>query len=298
MANRPVFVADQTKLVRIADINVDFSNGFAKSQKQKNINKLHEGYKAFHTGAQLLDISRYSTNELGVALSAFNLTLKTKNGDEVLVEQAYQAGKVFQHGGPYLDLLDAVPADAKRDLRLQSSGKIIGFEFDGMKFPTQPMSLFYTWLYLKGLENHPDLSDQLVSFDAFTDIVFNSNKSMNCQAAAAAVYVALRRRGDLAQAMGDIEYLAMVLSHKTADKPSSSADPGSQTATMPAQKPEKTDPFHEFAVNDEITHPTFGSGTITHIEKSGSNVYLQVTFPNEKEVKEFPLAWVLQRCQY
>ena len=214
MANRPVFVSDEKRLVRIAEVEFDFASGFAKSQKQKCIVNLHESYKRWHPEAKLLDISRYSNNELGVALSAFNLTLKTAEGQELPVELAYQAGKVFAQGGPYLDLLDKKPSDAKRDPRLENSGKLIGFQFDGAEISLHPIRLFYTWLYLRGLDNHRDLADQLMAYDAFTDIVFNPNKSTNCQAHAAAVYVSLRKRGDEDKAVKDLAFLSDLLKNK------------------------------------------------------------------------------------
>ena len=39
----------------------------------------------------------------------------------------------------------------------------------------------------------------MIGYDAFTDIEFNPEKSVNCQAKAAALYVALFRQGVLEQ---------------------------------------------------------------------------------------------------
>jgi hypothetical protein len=51
----------------------------------------------------------------------------------------------------------------------------------------------------------------VVGFRAFSDIAFNPEKSLNCQARSAAVFVALSERGLLAQATRDKEsYLAIV----------------------------------------------------------------------------------------
>jgi len=46
------------------------------------------------------------------------------------------------------------------------------------------------------LEN-PELAEQVMEFDAFTDIEFNPNKSLNCQARAAALFVAMKKLGRL-----------------------------------------------------------------------------------------------------
>ncbi len=41
----------------------------------------------------------------------------------------------------------------------------------------------------------------MLGYDAFTDIEFNPQKSINCQAEAAAVYVSLRKQGLLEEAL-------------------------------------------------------------------------------------------------
>lgn len=211
MADRPVFVTDDRKYVKTIETEFIYTGGFAKSQKQKCITNLHYAFRTRHPEAKLLDISRYSTEELGEKLSAFHLTMKKPEGGEIAVELAFQAGKVFEKGGPYTDLLQKSPAEAKKDERLKASGKIIGFKYEGKEFPTVPVRLFYTWLYLHALNDHPELADELMKYDAFTDIVFNPDKSVNCQAHAAAMYVSLRKKGELEKALSDVEFLSSVL---------------------------------------------------------------------------------------
>ena len=41
----------------------------------------------------------------------------------------------------------------------------------------------------------------MLAYEAFTDIEFNPDKSINCQARAAALYVSLRREGVLEKAL-------------------------------------------------------------------------------------------------
>ena len=48
---------------------------------------------------------------------------------------------------------------------------------------------------------HPDLTEQISVYDAFTDIEFNPQKSINCQAEAAALYVSLKRQSLLKEAL-------------------------------------------------------------------------------------------------
>ena len=78
---------------------------------------------------------------------------------------------------------------------MKTSGVRLGYEFEGKRFPTFPMTAFYNWLYANALLENPELAAEIVKYDAFTDIEFNPNKSRNCQAEAAAVFVGLARRG-------------------------------------------------------------------------------------------------------
>lgn len=164
--------------------------GLSVSQKQKSIQSLHEAARTRLGVQRILEISSKSPEPLGVALSAFNLTLQV-DGNPVSVEVAFQSAKVFERGGPYLDLLAGTARDAKTDPRLRDSGRLIGFRFGGEDWPLDPCTAFYDWLYLTALAEHPDLAGQLSQYEAFTDIEFNPEKSLNCQARSAALYVSL-----------------------------------------------------------------------------------------------------------
>lgn len=145
-----------------------------------------------------MEISSKSPTELGVALSAFNLMIKTaKHQREFSLECAYQASKVFERGGPFVDLLNVKSIDAKRDQRLNQHGRLIKFRFFGIDWPLVPRTAFYDWLYINALHKHPGLAEQVLTYRAFSDIAFNPERSINCQAYAAALYVSLRERGIL-----------------------------------------------------------------------------------------------------
>ena len=70
-------------------------------------------------------------------------------------------------------------------------------------FELTPTTYFYNWLYVNALYLHPKLTEQLITFDAFTDIAFNPDKSINCQARSAALYVSLVRQGMLTEALNN-----------------------------------------------------------------------------------------------
>ena len=61
--------------------------------------------------------------------------------------------------------------------------------------PLIPKTAFYNWLYINALLENPELAQKVLEYDAFTDIEFNPGKSLNCQAEAAALFVALNRQG-------------------------------------------------------------------------------------------------------
>lgn len=206
MAVRPVFVVslDQTFCAR-RNIEFKYFSGFSDTQQKKNIKSLHQAFALEHGDVKILEISTKSEEELGVRLSAFNLMIRTNGGREFSVESAFQASKVFEGGGPYKDLLGVPSRVAKRDERLRNSGKIIAFSIGGHRFPTEPKTYFYNWMYINALHTHPDLAERLLEYGAFTDIAFNPQKSINCQAEAVAIYVSLQKQDLLGEALKDKE---------------------------------------------------------------------------------------------
>ena len=197
MAKRPIFTPDFSGYPYVDAVDIEFKwhPGFAKSQLQKSIVSLHEA--AEKQGIiPILEISGKSILRLGVSLSAFNLPLKTPNGRKMTVECAYQGSKVFENGGPYHELYSVPSRAAKTDDRLRNSGVLIAFNFCGEEFPTEPKMAFYDWLYMNALyQKKTDLVKELEAYQGFSDIVFNPNRSINCQARAAALFVSLSKNG-------------------------------------------------------------------------------------------------------
>ena len=196
MAIRPVYIISENQPFYICnDIEFNFCPGFSVTQKQKSIRNLHTSFLEQFPDEKVLEISSKSECEIGRDLSAFNLLITLQDGTKVSVESAFQSSKVFENGGPYRDMLFLNSYEAKKDERLHTSGKIIGFEFEGKAFKTEPKTLFYNWLYINALNQNKHLHKELSEYTAFTDIEFNPKKSINCQAIAAAVYVSLKKQG-------------------------------------------------------------------------------------------------------
>ncbi|WP_390342022.1 DUF6977 family protein [Variovorax boronicumulans] len=198
MAERPVFVPVLTgsTLVRTCDISFTWFAGMSVKQAQKSIDSLHEAAKQRMNVERVLEISSKSKDPMGVKLSAFNLMINTKKYKQTFsVECAYQSAKVFEHGGPYKDLRDRTSREAKLDPRLKTSGRLLKFQLFDAEWELEPKTAFYDWLYINALHNEPDLSEYVLEHRAFSDIAFNPEKSLNCQAYSAALYVALHERG-------------------------------------------------------------------------------------------------------
>lgn len=182
------------------------AKGFAKSQAQKNVKYMHDMFmKSYHEESPL-EISTAGYQPEGVALSAFNLKWNRKDGNSIYVENIFQSSKVFTDGGPYLDLLDKKPGSAKKDERLHNSGELTCFRFEGKDYPLKPTNAFYDWIYMNALVSNPDLAVDLMNYKHFSDYYFNPEKSLNCQAQAAAIYVGLRKSGKLEEAMQDFDH--------------------------------------------------------------------------------------------
>lgn len=216
MAKRPIFVPNFSHYPYTKEIMIDFEwfPGFARTQAQKSIQALHnEAIKK--KISPVLEISSKSEDPLGVSLSAFNLKL-TIDKLTMSVECAFQGSKVFRVGGPYSDLYLSTSLEAKKDKRIRESGDLIGFDFLGIAFPIRPITLFYDWLYLKALSQNSRLSSRLLGFGGFSDFAFNPDRSWNCQAKSAALFVSLSKSPeiDIESITSDKAYYLEVMGEK------------------------------------------------------------------------------------
>ena len=202
MARRPVFVPDSDKPY-VSEVSLDFEYfpGSSIQQKQRSVASLHASYVARFPSLRVLEVSSKSERDIGVQLSAFNVMIEYPGRGSCSVECAFQASKVFLHGGPFVDLFNASSRAAKSDRRLRESGKLVGFKYFEHEFPLEPKTYFYDWLYASTLCRHDKLVEQVMMFDAFTDIEHNPERSINCQARSVAKVVGLARAGLLADAL-------------------------------------------------------------------------------------------------
>lgn len=204
MATRPIYIpaTNGSALVITKMIDFEWHAGLAPSQKQKSINSLHLAAKEELGIDTLLEISSKSKVSLGVNLSAFNLMILLPSlENKISVESAYQASKVFEGGIQYRDILNKNSRDAKTDARIKESGRLVGFNLSGQEWGLEPKTAFYDWLYISALCQNENLNNSLLEYSAFTDIEFNPKKSINCQAYAVALFVSLKTRGVIEEAL-------------------------------------------------------------------------------------------------
>lgn len=178
MAERPVFFHDCGRVVS-KTYSFEWFPGFAVSQKQKSMESLHRAILREDAHARPLEVSTKGKAPIGVKLSAFNLKL-----DHYTLENIFQSAKVFEHGGPYPDLLEVPPKEAKRDERLRDSGALKAFRYQGEAFPLVPKTVFYDYIYIRAVKESltAEEIDEVLQYNYFTDIEFNPAKSINTQA--------------------------------------------------------------------------------------------------------------------
>lgn len=208
MAERPIFIPNKEGpvLVRTRHVQFQWFPGMSVSQKQKSIDSLHDSASKLPGIPRILEVSSKSREELGVALSAFNLSFTTlKQNRTFSVECAFQGSKVFECGGAYIDIFGMTSREAKKDERLRSSGRLVSFRFFGTEWELEPRTAFYDWLYINALKKLPEITEKLLKYSAFTDIEFNPERSINCQAYSVALYVSLYERNLLEEATSSKE---------------------------------------------------------------------------------------------
>lgn len=287
MAKRPVYIAyDKNPYFKVIEVEFEWNRGFAVSQKQKNIKAIHSEFLMKNPTKKILEISSKSMQEGGKELSAFYLLkFVPELNKNIPVENVYQSGKVFQKGGPFKDLMKVSPREAKRDERLKTSGKLLGFMFDGKEYPLIPQTAFYNFIYINALFENKELMSKVTEYDAFTDIEFNPEKGTNSQARAAALFVSLSRLNLLEKTKNFEEFLSL-FNNSSANLKAKSDDKKTVKTETVANK--------EILINagDIIKHRLWGSGKIIKVD----NARLEIHFDSVGK-KIIGLKWCEDNCE-
>lgn len=233
MAERPVFVAKKSyPFYESVEVTFKYFAGFALVQRQRNIAGIHEAFHKLYPKLYVLEASSKAPSELGKSLSPFYLMCSYR-GKEYPVENVFQAAKVFQAGGPYLQLLDLEAIKAKTTSLTKTSGPLLYYDYDGRKYPLEPKGWLYDWIYMHALHAQPELAKAALDYDAFTDIAFNPKTGSTCQAKALAIYKGLVQKNLLEEALASIPAFLKIVFH--------AKWPDVQAAAADAKDSEKTD---------------------------------------------------------
>jgi type I restriction enzyme M protein len=192
MATKMCFLVDNKNVFEEKTITFTYIKGMAFSQKQKNVLSFHSSIQEQYPDLKILEISTKSQNKLGVALSAFNLTI-----DGYPVESVFQSSKVFADGAQFKFLKKYHPKEAKQFTSNLPNKTLRCFIYNDKEFPLEPKSLFHDYIYTKALQQNPNISNNLIAYDIFTDIEFNEKKQINSQARACAIYSYLLRNNSV-----------------------------------------------------------------------------------------------------
>jgi len=198
------FIVKDNKIYE-KEYKFDFFGGFALSQKQKTIDAFHKEISKDGI-LDILEISRKSKNQLGNALSAFNLMI-TLDNNKYPLESVYQSSKVFNNNIQFIEVLNLSPLEAKRTIkeRVEKDNLILtAFKCLGMDFPLFPKTLFYDYIYVVALIQNPNISKEIVNYYCYTDVEFNHKKQFASQARACAIFKYLYDNDILKETIEDI----------------------------------------------------------------------------------------------
>ena len=199
MATKMCFKVNEKEVFDEEIVEFTYVKGMAFSQKCKNVRSFHSSIQTRFPSVRILEISTKSNNHLGVSLSAFNLTL-----DGCPVECLYHASKVFEEETCFEFLKDCSPRDAKRYIRENGQKPLKCYRYEGKEIPLSTGTLFYDYIYIRALMQHPEVSSDLINYDLFTDIEFNEKRGLNCQARSCAIYSYMLRTGTVDMYMSSI----------------------------------------------------------------------------------------------
>ena len=215
MQQKPVFVSEErfpyfyTVLVPFETVK---ASSEVKSTVKSKVDSLHERFSHIYPDKKVLEISSASDEDTGRLLRSEILNKKIPSLDtSAPVENVFRGSCVFENGGAYPEIFEMSPQAAKSDKRLKGSGALTHYYFEGTEYPKRPRAAFYYWLYVNALLENQELAEQVIRYDAFSDISCSPGKKPFGAARGAAVFTALSRLGLLDQAV-DFESFRRLMS--------------------------------------------------------------------------------------
>ena len=134
------------------------------------------------------------------------MKIKLKDNTEFTVTESSIATAIV------VNFNDAASIEAFR--QKLTDDNLTEFKFMDVKFPLNPKSLYYDYLYILALFQNSSIANEVLRYDCFTDIEFNPQKSLNCQARSVAIFVSLYKKGLLEQYLDNKELFKTIYSNK------------------------------------------------------------------------------------
>lgn len=205
MAKRLYFIAKTSYQGLIVEKTIEFEHFRGQSQKQieRSIESMHHAVRAFEGGGKILDVSENSAEPLGRKLAGSNLLYRTEGGQSYPVMNIFHSAKVYEDKGPVMDLLLKEPPVSLEGLG--SSGRLLGFHFEGQPYSLTPRHYFYDWIYVNALYQQKTLHEEILRYDIITDIDYNMNKMFASSARACAYFISLCKADKLEEAISSKE---------------------------------------------------------------------------------------------
>ncbi len=205
MVRRQVYRAVDSESMRLEIIDIECRLPYERRVIAYHalIEELHDKFRARYENVSVLEISSRSPHYLGSAVQTKNLML-TCHGFESCVEVVYLSSLKFSYGGPYFDLLTQTASEAKKDVRLRATGRVVRAVHEGIVCSPKFLPLYYAYLFCKALLQQPKLAASVAKHRAFSDVSFDPLQSPHCVAHAAAIYSLLHHHGVLENAMQNL----------------------------------------------------------------------------------------------
>jgi len=194
MATRPVFVPDTDptcgQLVHEHEVDFQWMPEGQPDPRNANILRLHRA-AGLRKLEPLLEVSAGSADPLGVRVGPEQLTVRNEDSYFISLDRVYHGSKVFTGGGPFTDLYRRHEGDVRKDPRLDTSGSLAGFRFQGLEWGRKSGTMFYDWLVVQAIHRQRKLGAELGKYAGFTDVGCHSGGNEVCHARSCALYVAL-----------------------------------------------------------------------------------------------------------
>ena len=229
-----------------------------KGSKRQNIRAVHDAVHTTDPDVSILEVSSASVQPEGEAVSSLRLLLHLDSvAQDVPISTVFEATKVFEHGGPFADLLTCEPPKVHKDTRLRTSGELLRYSLEGSEYPIEPYpDSFFEWLYCRALKQFSEKAAQLSRYNAFSDIAAaaDSKKYYGDSSRAAAIYVGLATAGKLPCIDSYESFIAEVYTEPK-PLPKSGKSETASKKTPEVSAPAKEPPVDESSPSDNANIP-------------------------------------------